>query len=103
MDTKYPNFSIRTSKKSQRKILYISTGRSNGMAFDNNGDIIAWPTCMKKYGIYIYMDSSHDVLVNNYNSITVFLKSSVITGMENYYTLDPICALPIFEWHDLMT
>ena len=67
------------------------TGRSNGMAFDKHGDLIA---CADMHGEVwkIHMDGSHEVLVNNYNNKLLNGPNDVwinpVTG--GMYITDPI-------------
>jgi gluconolactonase len=50
----------------QTTLFLQGTGRSNGMAFDKDGNLIA---CADMHGELwkIHLDGSHEVLVNNYN------------------------------------
>jgi gluconolactonase len=67
------------------------TGRSNGMAFDKDGNLIA---CADMHGELwkIYPDGTHDVLVNNYNGKLLNGPNDVwinpVTG--GMYITDPI-------------
>jgi len=67
------------------------TGRSNGMAFDKDGNLIA---CADMYGELwkIYPDGSHDVLIDNYNGKLLNGPNDVwinpVTG--GMYITDPI-------------
>lgn len=69
----------------------VGTGRSNGMAFDKNGDLIA---CADMHGEIwkIHMDGTHEVLVNNYNGKLLNGPNDVwvnpVTG--GMYITDPI-------------
>jgi gluconolactonase len=67
------------------------TGRSNGMAFDSDGNLIA---CADLHGELwkIYPDGTHDVLVDNYNGKLLNGPNDVWINPENggIYITDPI-------------
>lgn len=77
------------------------TGRSNGMAFDKDGNIIA---CADMYGELwkIFPDGSHEVLVDNYNGKLLNGPNDVwinpVTG--GIYITDPIFPRPYWEATD---
>ncbi len=77
------------------------TGRSNGMAFDKDGNLIA---CADMHGEIwkIYADGSHDVLVDNYNGKLLNGPNDVwinpVTG--GMYITDPIFPRPYWDAGD---
>jgi gluconolactonase len=77
------------------------TGRSNGMAFDKNGNLIA---CADMHGELwkIAPDGSHTVLVNNYNGKLLNGPNDVwinpVTG--GIYITDPIFPRPYWDAND---
>jgi len=77
------------------------TGRSNGMAFDSNGDLI---TCADMHGEVwkIAPNGTHTVLVNNYNGKLLNGPNDVwinpVTG--GMYFTDPIFPRPYWDAND---
>jgi gluconolactonase len=77
------------------------TGRSNGMAFDKEGNLIA---CADMHGELwkIYPDGSHEVLVDNYNGKLLNGPNDVwinpVTG--GMYITDPIFPRPYWDDSD---
>jgi gluconolactonase len=77
------------------------TGRSNGMAFDRDGNLIA---CADMYGELwkIFPDGSHEVLVDNYNGKLLNGPNDVwinpVTG--GMYITDPIFPRPYWDDSD---
>jgi gluconolactonase len=82
-------------------IFLTSTGRSNGMAFDKDGNLI---TCADMHGELwkIHPDGSHEVLVNNYNGKLLNGPNDVwinpVTG--GMYITDPIFPRPYWDASD---
>lgn len=77
------------------------TGRSNGMAFDKDGNLIA---CADMHGELwkIFPDGSHEVLVDNYNGKLLNGPNDVwinpVTG--GMYITDPIFPRPYWDAND---
>ena len=101
--TDQPNDKIyRWDANSGQVTLFLNgTGRSNGMAFDKNGDLIA---CADMHGEIwsIAPDGSHTVLVNNYNNKLLNGPNDVwinpVTG--GMYITDPIFPRPYWDASD---
>lgn len=78
-----------------------NTGRSNGMAFDKDGNLIA---CADMHGELwkIHPDGSHEVLVNNYNGKLLNGPNDVwinpVTG--GMYITDPMFPRPYWDSND---
>ena len=77
------------------------TGRSNGMAFDRDGNLIA---CADMYGELwkIFPDGSHEVLVDNYNGKRLNGPNDVWINPVNggMYITDPIFPRAYWETDD---
>ncbi len=80
-----------SSLSGELDVFLEGTGRSNGMAFDKDGNLIA---CADLHGELwkIYPDGSHDVLVDNYNGKLLNGPNDVWINPENggMYITDPI-------------
>ncbi|MFI1744301.1 SMP-30/gluconolactonase/LRE family protein [Thalassobellus sediminis] len=104
--TDQPNDKIfRWDEQSGDVSLFLEgTGRSNGMAFDRDGNIIA---CADMHGELwkIYPDGTHDVLVDNYNGKLLNGPNDVWINPKTggIYITDPMFPRPYWEASDPRT
>lgn len=90
-----------TASTGQITTFLTGTGRSNGMAFDKDGNLIA---CADMHGELwkIFPDGSHEVLVDNYNGKLLNGPNDVwinpVTG--GMYITDPIFPRPYWDAND---